>query len=97
MSYLTCTKCGDCCRVCSCGLEDGKDGTFEDSVEGVCKYLGEDNLCSIYDSLLGRQNKKGYILFGTGCGLKLTNLTLKALCRIFLVDSQGRELEDQSI
>lgn len=41
----TCTKCGECCRHIG-HIPSMKKYAKED---GSCKFLGEDNLCTIYE------------------------------------------------
>lgn len=43
MSKFPCTKCGACCRAA------GLSGLMPSREDGACLYLGEDNLCTIYD------------------------------------------------
>lgn len=40
-----CDRCGACCRTVGL-IEEAK---FLDRGDGVCKYLTDNNLCSIYD------------------------------------------------
>ena len=42
---FNCDKCGICCR----NLNRSDLYTFLDRGDGVCKYLTNSNLCSIYD------------------------------------------------
>lgn len=53
-----CDKCGACCRKVGLVEEMKK----YDRGDGVCKYLTEDNLCSIYDNRPKICNTKLYYL-----------------------------------
>lgn len=39
-----CSSCGACCR------RAGKAGLMPDRGDGACIYLGQDNLCTIYET-----------------------------------------------
>lgn len=45
MARWVCTKCGQCCRHVG-EVPSMKEYAKDD---GTCKFLGEDNLCMIYD------------------------------------------------
>jgi len=47
---FNCTACGACCK------KAGELGLMPSGKDGACVYLGEDNLCSIYDKRPDRCN-----------------------------------------
>ena len=45
MNSFECNKCGACCRT----IRRSEYGRELDRGDGICKYLTDDNLCTIYD------------------------------------------------
>lgn len=65
----SCVQCGFCCRQRPClyGLHAGASGS------GPCRFLTDDDLCSLHDEIVERERGASYPMMGSGCSSTLFN------------------------
>jgi len=63
-----CINCGYCCRKTPCPFGE-VEGEIDTAIGAMnpCRHLTEDNMCGIYDQIIGQPGAELSPAFGAGC------------------------------